>query len=291
MALAVASTSNLTAYGTTAVITKPTGLAVGDLMVAIIASNSTTSTTINTASGWTSVGQSSTAVGSVSIQIKIAEAADVSASTFTFTDDDAIRVTGGILRVTGAPTLIGSVVADSETDSYNSTQTPTISFTTSLTPIVANSLVVIGLQAEQGPVSGAGSIGSYVSTPSITFTELFDVAVDLGNNIDPVCSGAYGIHTTTSEITAYGATINDAGRTRHSGVIAVISPKVDATGTNATFEISPVLFTQAGSAGTTGTNAFHEASPTFFEQNGKGTSPTQWTNEDKPSTTWTNESL
>ena len=278
MALAVASSSALSAYGTTAVITKPTGLAVGDLMVAIISSSSNTGTTIATASGWTSVGQASTSVSSTSIQIKIADAGDVAASNFTFTDDDGVRVTGGILRVTGAPASIGSVVADFETDTYDSTQTATISFSTSVTPLVADSLVIIGLHAEQGPVSGAGSIGSYTSTPSITFTELFDVATELGNNIDPVCSSAYGIYSSASEITAYGATIDSSGRARHGGVIVVISPTVSATGTNATFAVSPAFFNENGVAGGQGTNALLAVSPNL---------PTQSGYDNAGATTWT----
>lgn len=68
----------------TVTINKPTGLQVGDLMVASFASGSTNAVAWTQLSGWTEVLDSGTDRPCMGIQWKVATSADVSASNFTF---------------------------------------------------------------------------------------------------------------------------------------------------------------------------------------------------------------
>jgi hypothetical protein len=286
MALVVESTSVNSGSGTTLVITKPTGLAVGDLMIAVLGCYGGIAQTIDTLSGWTLIANRAFSNGSVNMQYKIADAGDVAASNFTFTDTASSSIfSGSIMRVSGHAS-VGFLDA-SDSDDYNSTAKTSISFTTTVSPTYNNSLIVLCFGAGNNGGAGAGTIGSYVvSDGTLSWTELYDYSVDIGS-IDPILGGAYGIQATAVALTTYGATLS-LTKEAQGGIIAVFRAKVDATGTNATFAVSPLLSTQNGVAGGQGTNATFAVSPTLFNQSGRATTPTQWTNPDKPSTIWTN---
>lgn len=72
------------ASGTSLVITKPTGLAAGDIMIAVLTMNGTPAWA---ASGWTNIG-SDDAHG-VAVLAKVASSGDAAASNFTFTHNSA----------------------------------------------------------------------------------------------------------------------------------------------------------------------------------------------------------
>ena len=283
MAIAVQSvSSNTTFSATSTILTKPAGLAVGDLMIACIFNGNTT-TTIATKSGWTLVqNQTSANTTSISMQYRIAEAADVAASDFTFAGTQVYQ-TGAMLRVDGFATT--AIVGASETDFANDTASGTYAFTATSTPTVASSLVVTLFGCAQG--DGVTTMDSYTSTPSISFTEILDVSVDAGS-VDPHCAAAYGTYSGSAEITAYGA-VASAVNDDQAGILAIFSPRIDTTGTNALFEVSPTQFSQAGVAGTTGTNVLLEPIPDMFSQSGRGETPAVWTPEVKTPATWTPE--
>lgn len=291
MAIVVESTSTTTGSGSSIVITKPSGLAVGDLLVSAILTFDAGARTIDTASGWTQ-SNTVTRLGNTGlsdmvgkIQAKIADSSDVAASNFTFTlSGSAAYIAGGLLRVSGVrPTGFTGVT---DADTYDdATGTATISFTSSTTPTVDGSLVVMLFSGFVNGGAGVGSIGSYTTTPSLTWTELFDYGLDSGAQ-DPIFGAAYAVQATAAEITNYGATLSFSKR-NHLGILSTYYPTVDASGTNALLSVSPTFFNQNGVAGTTGTNALLEVSPTMFDQSGKATAPTQWTPNAKPSTTWT----
>jgi hypothetical protein len=87
------------AYSTTLNITKPTGLAAGDLMVAVIASGRFTAD-ISGPVGWAEVTVSN---GSYALSVfsKLADASDAAASTFAFTQSLTGDIKGSLIRITG----------------------------------------------------------------------------------------------------------------------------------------------------------------------------------------------
>jgi len=210
MAAVVESTStNSATSSTTVVITKPTGLAVGDMMISAVSAYGG-SVTVNTLSGWTSANNESYSNGATKIQWKVADSGDVAASNFTFTSDFSASLIGGsIMRVTGLPST--SPVDNSDSQNYNSTDTATISFSTSLAVSNNGFLIVMALAAHQA-ASNVGSIGTYViGGSSPTWTELHEISLDSGTN-DPIFGAAYAIQSTAATISSYGATAPDVAR-------------------------------------------------------------------------------
>lgn len=84
---------------TTCAINAPSGIQVGDLLVAII----TTTTSVSTLAGWTAHAVAETGITTFKVCTfwKIAEAGDTSESTYTFSLGSNAQRTGTILRVTG----------------------------------------------------------------------------------------------------------------------------------------------------------------------------------------------
>jgi hypothetical protein len=288
-AVATSTTVNLT-------IVKPVGLAVGDLMVATIsfysAGNTTNLLSIQTRSGWTQVvnRKPDTQLGH-NIQYKIAESSDVAASAFSFianiSGSDGDQLVGQLIRASGQNTLNPKGVSSS----YSNTGADSATFAanpTSYTP-GADGALVVALMSGVWEVGGSfRTVSSPTLTSGATMTEGYDVgATDSSGGA--VTSSAYGIQTTDAAITAYGATFTFATDDHH-GEIVVFLPPVNQSGTNTLVETTTTTFTQAGTCDTIGgTNVLTEGTGVTLTQTGVGTSPTQWTNEAKPSTTWVNE--
>ena len=271
---------------TSITVTKPTGLAVGDLMVAVISFSRETGSNpvIATASGWAAAATQSNTGMSASIQFKIADSADVAASNFTFsTSSGSGSPAAGILRCTGhspANTLEGSFGGSDVAPGTDNV----ISFSGTGTVRVANCLVVMAFSASDTSGGTNGNTSGYTTTPSTTFTELYDH--NGGGTQRILNAGAYGINTGTSNITQFGAnlSVNIDG---HAGVIAIFRPNYPSTGTTALVASSPTLFNTSPRADTNVTNTPRNVSPTITAPNGRVLQPTVWTDQVKTTTTWT----
>jgi hypothetical protein len=295
MAIVVESTAtNFASNASGLTITKPTGLTDGDLMVAVLSlygggsSNATETDTWSTLSGWTSaIGANYNSHVSHSIQYKIATAGDVAASNFTFSATGSARgLTGGIIRCSGHAPVIPQVVGvtDSDTNGSGSTFTGTLS---PYTPLGNGALVIIQVGGFHNSDSFSASLGGWTTDDDITFTELYDNAFG-GDTPTMGAGGSYGIQTTADEISSYSASFSRSRQSSY-GQFAVFLPPVSATVTNALLQTSPVTFATLTGSTQEPTNDYMEISPDFPTQSGRGTTPTQWSNESKPLTTWTNE--
>ena len=289
MPLVVESVSaTATASSTTLTVTKPAGLVVGELIVAILSSFDTPNDnngSFNTLSGWTSAvgGNYGGEIGQ-SIQYKLAASGDVAASNFTFTHTNTNNLVGKIIRVSGNNVLTGGLAAtDGQTGgNTGATFDGTI---TAFTPPVDGALVIM-------QVGGSASSGSFRTVGSYTvagtsFTEAYDVSIS--GSAYGGAAAAYGIQGTAAEISTYKATFSIQPND-FFGQLAVFYPPVNASGTNTLVTTTSASFAQSGTCDTIGgTNVLTATDTTMFAQGGTGTSPIQWTNEAKPSTTWTNE--
>lgn len=172
MAVTIASSSNGTYTTGDLVLTKPTGLAVGDLMVVAIIQLNTDSVT--TPSGWSNFVNKSSSGGSVQLRFysKTADSGDVAASNFTFVDDgDASPKTGSILRITGFHTASPTSVFNGD-GTQASTATP--SFTSTVTPDTPDSVILFAIGTYGSDTSHTfSSYGIVTSNPS--WTELMDL--------------------------------------------------------------------------------------------------------------------
>lgn len=124
-----------TACGTTMTLTKPTGLAVGDLMIVIIGIDSTSS--LATPAGWTKQ-QAQTGGGyGNTLFTKVADAADVAAANFSFTKPastcDNLGVLAAYTKVAASPVQFTSKNLNTTTSCTHTggtaTQAPSMFFT------------------------------------------------------------------------------------------------------------------------------------------------------------------
>jgi len=289
MPLVVESVSaTATASSTTVTVTKPAGLVVGELIVAILSSYGTPNDnngSFNTLSGWSKAvgGNYGNEIGQ-SIQYKLAASGDVAASNFTFTHTNSKDLVGKIIRVSGNNVLTGGLAATDGQTGGNTGATFDGTLT-AFTPPVDGALVI--MQVGGSDTSGsARTVGSY-TVAGTSFTEAYDESVS-GSEYGGAAA-AYGIQGTAAEISTYKATFS-IQPDDFFGQLAVFYPPVNASGSNTLAETTTTTFTQAGTCDTIGgTNVLTEGTGVTLTQTGVGTSPTQWTNEVKPSTTWVNE--
>jgi len=278
---------------TTVVVTAPTGIIAGDLLVCFLNSYSGTgsgASSILLKSGWSSAGSNEWQTRlKQSIQYRVADSSDAAASTFTFTrDNDFERFSGYMIRASGqnASVPLGYV------DTYSSGTINSASFSATVdayTPNTDGALVVINYAGFSN--SGGGGFPTFSSYAGIPNTTLVGILTAGGAGGSTSLAGAsvYGIQSTDSEITGFTANLNRALE-NHYGQIAVFLPPVNQSGTNTLVETTTTTFTQAGTCDTIGgTNILAEATGVTLAQTGKDTTLTQWTNEAKPSTTWVNE--
>lgn len=258
-------------------ISKPTGLAVGDVMVAGIYDREQ-GPSVTPPAGWTS--SVSTGAGSggrsivLSVFTKTADASDVSASNFTFTISNSTSAnnTLGIIARLSAPGINAGSTSNALETSGNTVTA------TGFTPTRSNCLFL--LFAAGGTDSNVTQAVSTVAMASNnpTWTSRATVSQNTANDDDTLV-----LYTATRpEATATGTftvTMTNSGVQTLATVILAISPQVNGSITQETkvnaYAFSPIPETQVDAI---------VDDPTLTE--GRYTA---WTNETKPSTTWTNE--
>lgn len=191
----VAHTITTPANSTSCSPTKPTGLAVGDLMLAHITMRR--ERTLTAPSGWAVVGSESRTISEVmtsAIYWKIADSADVLASSWTWSwasGGNAENICA-ITAFTGVDTATPIGASGGSTNSSNST---TISAGAGITPTTANSMLTIF-----GTAGGEGAISGYqiaTSNPA-SWTEQYDQNTPLGNDMTMAMASAIRAATTST---------------------------------------------------------------------------------------------
>jgi len=268
MAVTVQSVSTGTLSSTSNTVTKPSGLAVGDLMVALLFKNHPSY--LSFPSGWTNLVRQVAGQHQIRVVYKVADSGDVAASTFTFSAGSGDRIAVTLYRITDG--VSSSIDQDS-----------TSSNTVDLETVTANSLVIYAVLTDDGG-SAAPVISNYAITNSPSFTQRFQQNFP---SFTMAVADAYYAHTAT----IISATLTQSTSTDNLTKLLILIPEAtNAAGTAALHDVSPTFFDIAATAGTGGTTALHEASPTFFEPNGTVRSETVWTEETKPSApVWTEQ--
>lgn len=278
--------SNTVSSSASITITKPTGLAVGNLLVAYITSIST-SHTPQTPSGWTEQFVFQMINGNQNFYhscfTKVADATDVAASNFTFTLSTAVNgIAGTLFRISGVASgnEIEGVEISRDTDGGT-----TASFTTTGTPRMSDSLLLISFAKHDD----GGTVSNYASTPAKTWTEKVDIEFTVGGYV-PAYAIASATAGSTTQVTAFQATLSSNSVTV-VGSLLRINAVVNATGSNTLVTTTSIANSQSGIADATAQSTLIQATSISNTQSGKGTSPTQWQNETANPTTWTNETI
>lgn len=266
MAVSVASSS--TAYsgsGTSLVITKPTGLAVGDLMLAQIRHDNGDG--ITNASGWTTLSSTFNPFNNVRLCYKYADSGDVAASNFTWTLGSSTVSAGGIIRVTGASPLIGSAVL---AGGQSNSATPSIS--TGVTPTRADSLLVQFWFYQSNTNDSLGGYAIATSNPS--WTEAYDVAMEA----DAGMTCAWAVRPQTTSTGAWSCTGGTATSDYNTFIVSV----------NEQFQANvaeSITLTESHKQNTT----LNVNESVELTENTASEKSRVWTPETKNSTTWTPE--
>jgi len=300
MALVVESTSTVSASNADNVtITKPTGVAVGDLLF-IVASG--WQTNLPTCSGFTNAATYSVSVGGTIVAVgmlyRIADASDVSASNYTVAIAGSATSSGiaSMFRISGwtsgNPVLV-SATGNGSADGITS------SGATGLTLVRPQpQLLVLAnvFQSTSGALSSATfsgySITSANSNP--TWTELQDTQIAvLAGAANVAMSVAYASSSDTSTITDYTTTVSSDTNGDADAVIsllAVICEPSNETADVSHLDSAPTIFGPTVSQVNVSLDMSHNAvTPTVSGIDAYANAPTVWENETKPSTTWVNE--
>ena len=172
----------------TKVINKPSGLEVGDLMVAVI--SVVRSAITGAPTGWTLVDSNNLTYNFCSVYKKIATADDVSATSFTWTS--SYNGSGIIYRISQA---------DFEKVEMGAS---------SITPQSKNNIVlVIGLASDNDDDVATFSAYSVTGGMSPTFTEDLDTYAGSSSYYASV-GVASALYTSNSAITSFGVTVSGA---------------------------------------------------------------------------------
>ena len=274
---AVWESHNTSAWASTSTvtITKPTGLAVGNLLLAIITCRNPGGQTVSLPTNWTSIYNVTPANGNTvqRAMYKVADSGDVALSNFSFTiASGPSDATGGLARISG----YGNINASSTATALNTTTSPLTTGT--VTPDRTNCLFILTAGGGQSGGASTPALSGYVlTTDDPTWTEQFEITQ----------ANAYTFAVATATRTAETAT-GTASITLSTapasgdyviGMIA-IAPSLSVTSTPAAISNFFETFNPLSPA----MNKFVVNTPTTTE-----TTKTLWTAESKPSTSWTNE--
>ena len=283
MAITVESVSSVaTSTGNPLTITKPTGLAENNLLIAVLYAHNSTGL-VNRS--WVAPTGWSQAIGGIygpfsgtaamSILYKRASSADAAASNFDFS-----------LNVTNSFSLRGYLIRAS---GNMITDEPLGASGLPYTPPADGALVIGQFLGYDNTVSDDATTSGYAAT-NVSFTEGDDHIVGDGTPAQ-IQASAYGIQSTAAEITSVTAVFSDTFNDGNATLQAIFLPPIDASASNTLTEATAEVFEQVGTSDVSGTNTLLTTTTETFTQSGQGRRSTTWTNETRPSTTWTNETV
>jgi hypothetical protein len=254
-------------------ITKPTGLAAGDLMIAYL-SCSSGSGAWTLPANWTSVVTGTTADNYVAVFAKYATAGDAAASNFSFTGTgDSV---GLLLRFSG---------------NFNSTLSINKSVinmagitTTGVDPDFGGALVMFG--STESASTGSPVYSAYsVATDNPTWTEIIDDRYD--DLVEIHFFAAWGLR---SQSTATGASsvTESVGGTNYGGVLLALVESTGADGNHTILTSTSDVFDSGLSVGTTATHSLLDMNSTIGLSSGEVTAGTDiWQLTEKNTGSWT----
>ena len=304
MAIAVPSTSiNSVSDDDTVIVTAPTGIQVGDLLVIVAGGGGATAGGLEypESTGFTASIQhqydpgGGTSASHISLLYKIADSSDASATDYTVTFSARNSKFGAVamLRITGWPSG-NPIYHTAESGDYqdgNLTVNNAVSF-----PRASQQLIIMfGNTVTTSGEGGVFSFGTYQITSSDanpSWTEVTDAGYTASTGtIDGRFFCAYAITSNISTVTSYGFVKTGdsiANEETTAYAIGIIYDPVSATGSNALHSGDADFFTEASVVvGGVGSNALLSADADLFDPETEATHPTQWNSTNKPSTTWT----
>jgi len=253
-------------------LTKPTGLTVGDLLVAGITISGFSSPVITAPAGWTTTDTKTLSNDArTSIFQKVAESSDVAASDFSFTataNTTGPTVAGFMTRISGFGIQSGFVTAAGSGTTLS---------TGAMTPTRTNNLMlIITASASTGDLTPPNSSGYQIVSNNPTWTERADVGIGSNSYMATIAVAT----ASRPEITSTGAASFTLSESKNLSVsLLSLGPVVSGSITPETkvniYALNPIPKTGLDIIVT--------------EPDEVISNPAIWVNDTKPSTTWTNE--
>lgn len=265
----VPQTIATTTMGGGGVITKPVGLTIGDLLLAIVADDQYNFDVLAAPGGWTTLGRYTSGDSEKHVEVLVcwivATSTETAATDFTFTN-----ASGGILyRISDSePTLMSQ-----GTGSVYGGQ---------------NLVIVIGASGDND--SDYSTFDSYSVSGGVspTMTERFDSHNTEG--FRESLGVADGVYNSSEDITGYGVTITSSGGNDSELTLLIKIPATqNASASNALYQTSPVTFATLTGSTQTATNNLHAVSPTIETPSVDYVQTTDWSSEIKPLSEWDKE--
>lgn len=267
------------ALGTSTVVSKPSGVVDGDLMVAGIGISGNYGS-ITPPAGWTLINNTAN-TGTIGRLITYYKVASSEGSSYTWTTTNSVTQAGFIMRITGQKSAGFAVQVDG--DSVANTAAP--AFTGGITPL-ANGMLIFAFQAAD--TGGAVTPSNYaIATDNPTWTAR--ATVSNGTN-QTVLSVATADRPESSATGDYSITSGGGASTDSVGQLISIPVETDVTVNASPIVVTATLpsVTVSGDANTTvGLNSatFSILTPTVTTQT------VDWTYESRPAeSVWTIES-
>lgn len=282
MAAAYRSIASNTAAAGTVVVTKPSGLTAGDMMVALC-SQVNSSGSWNTPSGWTDMGSVQTP-GDLDVRVfaKVASSGDAAASDFTFVYSASSKVEAILYAVSGTFASTANIYAISVVAATEAA-TDVLRGATGIIPSAAGSLLIMFIYGSFTD-SDNNAISNYaIQTDNPTWTEHAEIQDNGGTNTVRIGTAT----ATRTEVTDTGYFQADVstGAVGANGSVGVLLAINDTA--NASPSLSPVTaaFTVPGVSPTGDANVTAPAVISFTASVPSVTPVTgqpDWVNDDKP---------
>lgn len=307
MALAVASTSNVSSsHANDLVITKPSGVASGDLLV-IVASGRWDTNNLNTpdctgfaVAGQAYGGETGVRPTCMSFLWKVADSSDVSASNYTIgLAGNTTLGAAAMFRITGWTGTTSPVFFVDANNVIDASATSVALGKSATSPRPSATTIMFIAMTMNNPSAASPSTASYSVTSgesNPTWTEVWDTTYQTNSDSSTTNNAfavAYATTTNNTSVTAWAATTSKNSNAASIGsFLVMIGEPVSATSDISHNAIVPGVHSPTVTQVNTTLDVSHNAVvPTVNGIPTRATAPTQWQNEDKPSTAWINDSL
>lgn len=265
-------------------VSKPSGVADGDVLVAIFAWDTGSSFTLNTLSGWTLIRTDSVASGVTNLA-SYYKVASSEGSSYTWTFTGSVSCAGAIIRIDTADT--SSVLDTSNGAGTNAGNTNSLTFTDTVTPGLANELIIFPIFARaSGHANLTGMSAQAVTTSDPSWTEVADILLVnvSGSTASGVFSIAYANRTQTTATGDSSATCSGGiGPNRYiAQKIVIKNQTVFTTTTSDTVTDSDSIVASISTSTTASENLACSDSSTITKQR-------DWNTLNKNSSIWVNQ--
>ena len=272
MAIAFETIQTATSGSPGLTLTKPTGLTVGDLLVAGLTISGDANPVITAPAGWTTTNTKTLDNGDARTSIfqKVAESSDVAASDFSFTataNTTGATVAGFMTRISGFGIQSGFVTASgSGTTLSTGAMTPTR---------INNLMLIITASASNGDLTPPTSSGYQIVTNNPTWTERADVGIGSGSYMATIAVAT----ASRPEITSTGAASFTLSESKSLSISllslgSVVSGSITPETKVNIYALNPIPKTGLDIIVT--------------EPDEVISNPTLWKNQSKPTTNWNN---